>query len=130
MTRETIRKRFDETYQKLYGRTYPDSPVEFINFRVRRGCRRGLLQLRSWGPGLGGGRGVGVGASKGTRPAYSAQARDFVPYTVYDRYKLGPGSKFAGPAIVEEKESTVVVGEGARCSIDEVGFLWIELGKV
>ena len=140
LPRETIRKRFDETYQKLYGRTYPDSPVEFINFRVRARLPERLLQLKglgadpapsdSRGGGERAGEGKGEGAIKGTRPAYSSQARDFVPYTVYDRYALGPGARFAGPAIVEEKESTVVVGEDARCSIDEVGFLWIELGKV
>jgi N-methylhydantoinase A len=132
MTRETMRQRFDETYRKLYGRTYPDSPVEFINFRVRARLPERLLQLKELGAGgwERAGEGKGEGAIKGTRPAYSAQARDFIPYTVYDRYKLGPGAKFAGPAIVEEKESTVVVGEDGRCSIDEVGFLWIELGKV
>ena len=33
--KEDMRRRFDEIYEKLYGRTYPDSPVEFINFKVR-----------------------------------------------------------------------------------------------
>ena len=30
-----IRKRFDAVYQKLYGRTYPENPVEFVTFKVR-----------------------------------------------------------------------------------------------
>ena len=38
------------------------------------------------------------------------------------------GAKFAGPAIIEEKESTVVVGEDARVTVDEYGFLWVEMG--
>jgi N-methylhydantoinase A len=50
-----------------------------------------------------------------------------VPHAVYDRYRLFPGARFRGPAVVEEKESTVVVGAGARCSIDEYGFLWMDL---
>ena len=33
---------------------------------------------------------------------------------VYDRYRLGPGAAFVGPAIVEERESTTVIGAGAR----------------
>ena len=33
---------------------------------------------------------------------------------VYDRYRLGPGATFDGPAIVEERESTVVVGPECR----------------
>jgi N-methylhydantoinase A/oxoprolinase/acetone carboxylase beta subunit len=37
---------------------------------------------------------------------------------VYDRYALGPGARLAGPAIVEERESTTVVGPGAMVSVD------------
>ncbi len=35
---------------------------------------------------------------------------------VYDRYRLALGATFTGPAIVEERESTVVVGPGAQLS--------------
>src|SRR3990172_8280630 len=30
-----VRRRFDDAYTRLYGRTYPESPVELVNFRVR-----------------------------------------------------------------------------------------------
>ena len=30
-----IREFFDDAYKKLYGRTYPDTPVEFVTFKVR-----------------------------------------------------------------------------------------------
>jgi hypothetical protein len=53
--------------------------------------------------------------------------RDFIPYTVYDRYNLFPHAKFKGPAIIEEKESTVIVGEDASVSVDDFGFLWITI---
>ena len=54
-------------------------------------------------------------------------AREFIPYTVYDRYKLFPKVKFRGPAIIEEKESTAIAGEDALVSVDDSGFLWIDL---
>jgi N-methylhydantoinase A/oxoprolinase/acetone carboxylase beta subunit len=38
---------------------------------------------------------------------------------VYDRYLLAPGAELEGPAIVEERESTTVIGPGARIQIDE-----------
>jgi len=66
-------------------------------------------------------------AIKGERRAFSGVARDFIPFTVYDRYKLLPGAAFSGPAIVEERESTVIVGEDAKVTVDEFGFLWIEM---
>jgi N-methylhydantoinase A len=39
---------------------------------------------------------------------------------VYDRYRLGPGSAFEGPAVIEEKESTVILGPEGRAQIDAV----------
>ncbi|MBK5099610.1 MAG: hydantoinase/oxoprolinase family protein [Desulfobacteraceae bacterium] len=123
--REEVRRRFDEVYEKLYGRTYPDSPVEFINFRVRASLPERLLQL----PRLQKNGGALDRAVKGQRQAYSGIARDFIPHTVYDRYELFPGAKFQGPAIIEERESTVVVGEDAFISVDDFGFLWIDLKR-
>ena len=38
---------------------------------------------------------------------------------VYDRYALAPGAQLTGPAIVEERESTAVIGPGGRCRIDD-----------
>jgi N-methylhydantoinase A len=121
--KKQIRRRFDEVYEKLYGRTYPDSPIEFINFKVRARLPERLLELpraglqsKSLKPAI-----------KGVRQAYSALASDFVGHTVYDRYKLFPGAKFKGPAIIEERESTVVVGEDSSVSVDEFGFLWIDM---
>ena len=118
-----LRRRFDEIYERLYGRTYPDSRVEFVNFKVRASLPEKLLQfpkLEKRGDSL-------QDAVKGQRSAYSGIAEDFIPHTVYDRYKLFPNAKFEGPAIIEERESTVVIGEDASVSADDYGFLWIEL---
>jgi N-methylhydantoinase A/oxoprolinase/acetone carboxylase beta subunit len=121
--REDIRRRFDETYERLYGRTYPDSPVEFINFKVRASLPERLLQL----PKIAKRGGSLKDAIKGQRLAYSGIAGDFILYTVYDRYGLLPGAVFKGPAIIEERESTVIAGEDTTILVDEFGFLWIEL---
>jgi N-methylhydantoinase A len=122
LDRAQLRRQFDETYARLYGRTYPDSAVEFVNFCVRASLPVQPLVL----PRLASGGRV-RDAIKGERPAYCARARDFIPHTVYDRYRLPPDGEFAGPAIVEERESTVIVGAAARARVDEFGFLWVEL---
>jgi N-methylhydantoinase A/oxoprolinase/acetone carboxylase beta subunit len=123
MKKEEVRRLFDGVYEKLYGRTYPDSEVEFINFKVRASLPERLLQLPK--PDK---RTMSLDdAVKGRRPAYSPKARDFIPYLVFDRYKLFPTAAFRGPAIIEEKESTVVVGEDAMVSVDDYGFLWVDL---
>lgn len=121
--KEDVRHQFDEIYENLYGRTYPESPVEFINFKVRASLPERLLKL----PKMVKKTGSTEDAIKGKRQAYSGIAGDFISYTVYDRYKLFPDMKFNGPAIIEERESTVVVGEDASVSVDDFGFLWIDL---
>jgi N-methylhydantoinase A len=125
LKKEEIRKRFDRIYEKLYGRTYPDSAVEFINFKVRAGLPERLFKFSK----LEKKKGQSVRAAiKGERPAYSGITKDFIPYTVYDRYKLFSNATFKGPAIIEEKESTLIVGEDATVSVDEYGFIWVDLG--
>jgi N-methylhydantoinase A len=54
---------------------------------------------------------------KGTRRAYFAERGGFVETPVYDRYALRPGARLAGPAIVEERESTLVVGPGQLVAV-------------
>ncbi|MCX6059765.1 MAG: hydantoinase/oxoprolinase family protein [Chloroflexi bacterium] len=117
-----LRRQFDQAYEKLYGRTYPEIPVEFVNFRVRASLPVQALELPRLKT-----RGSLNEAFKGERLAYSDKTHDFIPFKVYDRYKLSPDATFAGPSIVEERESTVIVGEGATVRIDDYGFLWIDM---
>ena len=50
---------------------------------------------------------------------YYPEWQEHRPTNVYDRYLLVPGAELEGPAIVEERESTTVIGPGARIQIDE-----------
>ena len=55
--------------------------------------------------------------SKGTRPIYSEERRGLVEADVIDRYALRPGDVVRGPAVVEERESTVVIGVGGVATV-------------
>jgi len=118
-----VRRRFDAVYQRLYGRTYPENPVEFVTFKVRASLPERPFRL----PPLDRRKGRMAECIKGRRPAYSVLQRKFVPFTVYDRAKLYPGARMTGPAIVEERESTIVFGEDARARVDEYGFVRIDI---
>lgn len=121
--REEIRNLFDEMYKVLYGRTYLEAPVEFVTFKVRaslpeRPFRIPFLEKKE----------VSLkDCIKGERLAFSLIRKKFVPFKVYDRSRLFPGAILEGPAIVEERESTIVIGEDAQGSVDEYGFVWIKL---
>jgi N-methylhydantoinase A len=123
---EQIRERFDEVYTRLYGRTYAESPVEFINFKVRARLPERLLKL----PKLGKKTTTVTDAIKKTREAFSGASRSYIAHTVYDRYKLPAGATLEGPAIIEERESTVIVGEDATARVDEYGFIWMQMQEV
>ena len=40
-----------------------------------------------------------------------------------------PDARFKGPAIIEERESTIVMGEDATARVDDFGFIWITLSQ-
>ena len=46
---------------------------------------------------------------------------------VYDRYRLGIGDELAGPAVVEEEGSTLVVGPGATARVAASGNIVMTL---
>ena len=64
----------------------------------------------------------------GTRPVYFPEFREFRATTVYDRYALLAGAAFDGPAIVEERESTLVVGPGGRFEVTPGGNIIVTIG--
>ncbi|HET9488544.1 MAG TPA: hydantoinase/oxoprolinase family protein [Methylomirabilota bacterium] len=115
---------FEAAYRALYHRLPQGVPIEVLNWRVTLSGPRPALRL---GAAAGGTAATVAPALKTTRSAYFSEARGFIPTPVYDRYRLGPGISFAGPAILEERESTAVIGPGARCRVDEDLTIVVEL---
>jgi N-methylhydantoinase A len=122
-SRDEIRQLFDKEYQRLYGRTYPETPVEFVTFKVRASLPKRPFSI----PRLKEQAGDILTCIKGERPAFSIVQKTYIPFTVYDRSKLFSNAVIPGPAIIEERESTIVLGEDARARVDEFGFIWIQL---
>jgi N-methylhydantoinase A len=108
-----IQSAFEAVYRALYGRKGPDVPLEVINWRVTARGPNPAMDFRLPRETNGG------GALKGKRRAYFPEAGGYIETPVYDRYALAPGAAFAGPAIVEERESTLIVGARGRGRVDE-----------
>jgi N-methylhydantoinase A/oxoprolinase/acetone carboxylase beta subunit len=116
-----LEREFESAYSKLYGRTPPGVPLEAVSWRVRLSgpepeLRLAARQLRG-----------DNGACKGQRAAYFPELDGFHETPVYDRYRLAPGTQLDGPAIIEERESTAVIGPKARGCVDELLNLVVEL---
>ena len=67
-------------------------------------------------------------ALKGSRQVYSRVSGGYVDCPVYDRYRLPPGCALQGPAIIEEQESTAVIGLNDRATIDRWLNLMVDIG--
>jgi len=65
-------------------------------------------------------------AMKGRRDAYFAD-RGMVPVEVFDRDRLTPGMWIEGPALVEERYTTIVLQPGDGASLDGHGSLVVTL---
>jgi N-methylhydantoinase A len=118
----TITASFEAAYRTLYHRLPQGMPIEALNWRVRVAGPSPPMP-----PMKGGGSAGAGGAVKGRRQAYFDEEGGFVEVPVYDRYALAPGVWFSGPAIVEERESTAVIGPGAHCRVDDGLALVVEV---
>jgi len=107
--------RFHDAYIKLYGRNVSGTEAEVITWRIRaRGPKGDVTPSRMRASATSSGK-----ALKGRRPVYFQEAGGFVDTPVYDHYAMTPGEEIAGPAIVEQRESTVVVGPKGRFALDD-----------
>jgi N-methylhydantoinase A len=115
-----LRESFARAYRQRYFRLNPDAPVELVHWRV---------QVKGPDPGLHVATPAADarGARKGTRRLYFPEAGDYVECPVYARLALPPGKNLRGPAVIEEPESTVVIGPGASGQVVEDGNLSVTL---
>ncbi len=111
-----LARAFEKSYTSLFGRTPPEVPIEVVSWRVRIFGPNPELRLRR---SEGSGARQSSDAHKGRRPAYFPELGGFQPTAVYDRYALIPGATLEGPTIVEERESTLVVGPGGKAHVDD-----------
>jgi N-methylhydantoinase A len=126
-TRCQLEDRFEQEYRRLYGRTAPGNPIEAVNWRIVAAAPSPSVALTIGHRAAGDGR--HGAAQKGERAIYLPEVRDFRPVPVYDRYALSPGMGFSGPAVIEERESTAVIGPGAWVEVDHLLNLVIRMPR-
>jgi len=112
--RDRLRAAFAASYETLYGRgLLAGADVEVITWRVRcAGPREPFSPTFAAEPS-------GLPTARGARRAWFDEAAGFVDAPVLSHYALAPGTELRGPAIVEQRESTVVVGPSAVARIDD-----------
>ena len=116
-----VRAAFDEIYAARYGYAQPAEPVEVVTWKLSAvgGAPRVALAKAPTAPAAGG--------LKGRRRAYFPETGGWIDCPVYDRYHLAAGMQIAGPAIVEERESTSVLPAGSVATVDEHASLVVAI---
>jgi N-methylhydantoinase A len=66
---------------------------------------------------------------KGGRPVYFAERGAFQDTPVYDRSGLRPAMRIQGPAVIEERITTVIVHPGWTATVDEYGNIVMEASE-
>jgi N-methylhydantoinase A len=113
---------FYRAYDRAFSRHLTDSPIQVLTWRLRASCPSPALKIHFARKGTAG----DSSGLKGKRKAYYPDPGRFVETPVYDRYSLATGTCLPGPAIVEERECTTVVGFHSRFRVDHNLNLIIE----
>ncbi len=101
----TIRARFEEEHRRLYGFIAQEDPIQIVTFRVGA---TGLVAKAAFRAFPDGG-GDAEPARIGERDVWMPEAGGFVACPIYDRARLKPGNRIAGPAIIEQMDTTTIV---------------------
>jgi len=120
-----VEESFERSYIRLYGRRPPGVEPEILTWRVKVSGPDPTVSVQ------------GIDASpqdphtpepRGSRLAWFVESDGFVETPVYDRYQLLPGQQVEGPALIEERESTAVLGPGCVARVSQVRALEVDVG--
>jgi N-methylhydantoinase A len=107
---------FHAVHERVYGYARARQPVEFVNFRAVHTFPLPRPAVRPAARATG----ALEDAQVAERPAYFGR---FVPTAIYERARLPLGARLAGPAIVEQTDTTTVIPPGVTARVDPVGNL-------
>ncbi len=119
---QEIAETFHRAHEKLYTYSTPENPLEIINFRITAVGSVDKAHISQDKPGSA----DASHALKGEREVYFETESSFVSTKVYDRNKLKPENIFEGPAVVEERITTIIVHPGWKASVDNFRNIILE----
>ena len=119
---------FHAAHERAYGHRVPDGIVEAVTLRLRVIGRLDRHPPARLAPGRRDGR-PDRAALRTERPVVLPGHREAVPVRAWRREALRAGDRLAGPAIVEQLDSTTLVLPGQVARVGEWGELRIREGR-
>ena len=118
---EHLREAFETAYRALYSRIIPGVEIEILSWVV---VVSAPVALREESPQP---LEAGTGKPASRRKVFDPGSGEFLEVPFYRRETLRPGWTVAGPAVIEEDETSTVVSPAFTARID--GFGYIELTR-
>jgi N-methylhydantoinase A len=120
--RAVLTEAFHAAYRAKFTRAPPDVMLEFVAARVavQAPIPGGHIAKLDAGSDL-------AACHRGERPAWFTEAGGMVNAAIYDRDRLRAGMVFAGPALVEDAGSTLVIGPHATARVTAQGSIIVDL---
>ncbi len=115
---EALRRRFNAIYEQVYGYKDEAAPLEVLDARA---TAIGVTLKPRIESAAASGRGSEAGAAPGSRRIF-LDGRHW-DARVFSRASLAAGSRFSGPAIVEQYDTTTLVPHGFAVTVDSFGNL-------
>ncbi|NWJ25712.1 hydantoinase/oxoprolinase family protein [Rhizobium sp. RM] len=122
-TLEALVKGFEQAHLQRFGFIAEGEAIQIVTLRLEAA---GLVNKAQFTPQPDAGPACDA-AIIGTRDVYMDEVRDFVPCPVYTREKLKPGNRIAGPAIVEQMDTTTVILPDMQGVVDPYLNLILEM---
>ena len=117
-----LRERFHQAHEKAYGYRSPTVVVELLNLRLTA-----ILPIDK--PALAALAKAPAAPPHGSRTIYSSRTGAGLATPAYDRAKLGPGARIAGPAVIEEPSTTTFIDVGDSAEVNDTGFLVVRVAR-
>src|SRR3954453_12784999 len=114
-----LRESFEHEYEKLYHLRLPEVDVEVVSWRL---IATGPAASRDSAPEFG----VSATKAKTTRKARFNGAQVDTP--VYQRRELALDQEIMGPAIIEERETTIIILPGWQARVHATGCIMASKG--
>jgi N-methylhydantoinase A len=115
---------FHAVHERVYGYARPEAAVEFVNFRAVHQAPSPRPVVATERAGAGDLASARIG---GRQAWFAACGRVATP--VYERGRLPAGARVAGPAIVEQPDTTTVIPPDWAAVVEPSGNLRIRRGR-
>ncbi|WP_329064098.1 hydantoinase/oxoprolinase family protein [Amycolatopsis sp. NBC_01480] len=106
---------FHDQHETLFGHKRPDQPVQIVSVRLEM---TGLRHMDNLSVPRKFAQEDPADALVGTRPAYF-EGRGFIEAPIYDGALIEPGYVIAGPAVIHEPGTTIVICDGQEAMLDQ-----------